>query len=157
MSSGSEGGAKLLEMRDYVASQFRSYGAVVRSTVDDRIRQITHKLDGNVMDSTNAIGEKIDDIYSATSGTCYYDDRDNTASLYISRRNFKFMKKLQQEQPKAFEDLAAYAEKFTKLDDSVNRSEEVSRHFRENYFRGFRGEGSIPPLRYIRGMTRRVT
>lgn len=115
-------------MKGHVSDRLDAFRSTVRNIVDDRIRTISQKLDGNVMSSTKTISSKIDDIAREASGRCFYDDR-NTVSVYLSEKNLQFINELRRKNPIVFERVAEFAKRFAESDADSKVKNEAAVNF----------------------------
>ena len=107
-------------MKEYVNGKIHAINSYVGGYVDERLRRVSTRLNGHVMGATDNVAEKIGDIAESASGECAFDDTSPPNNLYLSKRRVRFMHDLRKASPETFEEMAAFAEKFLRMEDKGN-------------------------------------
>jgi len=100
---------QLRYIRDYVAGRLMSYGATVRTYVDDRIRKVSETLNGRVMTSADKVADKLNDIARDAGGECAYDDSDSTRNVYVTKKRLRVMNEMRKSNRMVYDELTKYA------------------------------------------------
>lgn len=104
-------------MMDFVGNRVGSLNYYLGNYVDEKLRAVSVKLNGHVLNSTDKIAEKIGDIAESTSGECSYDNSVSSQSLYVSEKRIEAISEMRRARPEAFERMADFADEFIAMSD----------------------------------------
>lgn len=91
--------------------------------------QLTRKLNANVMNSTDIIAGKIDDIAHSASGECSLDKQSKPFNIFVGQDRLKFMSTLREKRPDAFRHLVDFSQKPNVLSSNPQETKAVVRKF----------------------------
>lgn len=132
--NGSSASASTVDMRKYVTSRLVAYKETVKAYVDERLRGVSDKLNGKVMDSADTIAAKLNKVARDTGGECSYESAQNSNDVFISRHRLHMMNTLREKDMALYDKLTHACEllrkRFQNHSGAVkNEDKEIVRFF----------------------------